>query len=178
MVTRLATKDAANRSQAERAGFAAFFDYIDQHRHLYRVVRQAEFVDPEIFRAYYRAFAEGYQAILAEAMDREEIARCDPEVLAYCLMGIGDFVGMRWVLWDGTSIAPHVFEATMQFIQYGLTAPEHREVRERRSDRTISVIVRFNHTMNFWEEHRSMKTLRLPRIFWRSPSPSRSWCKA
>ena len=126
MVTRLATKDAANRSQAERAGFAAFFDYIDQHRHLYRVVRQAEFVDPEIFRAYYRAFAEGYQAVLAEAMDREEIARCDPEVLAYCLMGIGDFVGMRWVLWDGTSIAPHVFEATMQFIQYGLTAPEHR----------------------------------------------------
>jgi hypothetical protein len=30
---------------AERAGFAAFFDFTTKYRNLYRIVRQAEFVD-------------------------------------------------------------------------------------------------------------------------------------
>lgn len=120
MVTHLAAEQAVDRMQAERAGFAAFFDFIDRHRELYRVVRQAEFVDAELFRAYYRAFAEGYCEALSAAMDHGEIARIDPEVLAYCLMGIGDFIGMRWVVWSGEPIAPHVFDDAMKFIQHGL----------------------------------------------------------
>ena len=120
MVTRLATEGVADRSQAERAGFAAFFDFIDRHRHLYRIVRQAEFVDAALFREYYDLFAEGYRTALNAAMDRGEIARMDPEVLAYCLMGIGDFVGMRWVVWSSDPIPKEVFEAAMRFIATGL----------------------------------------------------------
>jgi AcrR family transcriptional regulator len=120
MVTRLATAGAANRVQAERSGFAAFFDFIREHRHLYRVVRQAEFVDQALFQEYYRAFAEGYQAALEAAMQRGEVARIDPEVLAYCLMGIGDFVGMRWVVWRSDGIPAGVFDDVMRFIQHGL----------------------------------------------------------
>jgi AcrR family transcriptional regulator len=127
MVTRLATEGAPDRPRAERAGFAAFFDFISQHRNLYRIVRQAEFVDGELFREYYRLFADGYCAALGAAMDRGEIARMDPETLAYCLMGIGDFMGMRWVLWTGEAIPADIFEAAMQFIQYGLTGPDRRE---------------------------------------------------
>lgn len=123
MVTYLASESAPDRTQAERAGFAAFFDYIDQHRQLYRVVRQAEFVDEELYREYYRTFAEGYRTALARAMDRGEIGRMNPEALAYCLMGIGDFVGMRWVIWNDTSDLAGVFEDVMRFIQYGLTGP-------------------------------------------------------
>jgi AcrR family transcriptional regulator len=128
MVTRMATDKAADRVEAERAGFAAFFAFIDQHRHLYRVVRQAEFVDQELFREYYRLFADGYCQVLREAMDRGEIAEVDPEVLAYCLMGVGDFIGMRWVVWSPESIPAEVFEAAMQFIRYGLTGEIPPEV--------------------------------------------------
>lgn len=120
MVTYLAAEAAPNRLQAERAGFAAFFDFIDQHRQLYRIVRQAEFVDLDLYRAYYRAFAEGYREALSAAMERGDIARMEPEVLAYCLMGIGDFVGMRWVVWTGEPIPSAVFEDTMRFISNGL----------------------------------------------------------
>lgn len=125
--TYLATEGAAHRLEAERAGFAAFFTFIHQHPQLYRIVRQAEFVDVDLFRAYYRTFAEGYTAALRAAMERGEIARMDPEVLAYCLMGVGDFMGMRWVLWSGESIDSSVFEDVMQFMQYGLTGPDSRE---------------------------------------------------
>jgi len=123
-VTRLATSDAGDRPQAERSGFAAFFDFIHQHRTLYRVVRQAEFVDPALFQEYYRVFAEGYSEALAAAMERGEIGRIDPEVLAYCLMGIGDFIGMRWVVWSPDPISNDVFENVMRFIQYGLAGPD------------------------------------------------------
>jgi AcrR family transcriptional regulator len=119
-VTRLATEGAEDRLEAERAGFAAFFAYIAEHRHLYRVVRQAEFVDETLYRDYYRTFAEGYTAALRQAMERGEIAWLDPEVLAYCLMGIGDFVGQRWVVWSGESIPSPVRDDVMRFIAGGL----------------------------------------------------------
>jgi AcrR family transcriptional regulator len=123
MITRLATQSATDRVEAERVGFAAFFAFIDEHRHLYRVVRQAEFVDQDLFREYYALFADGYRTALEAAMERGEIARMDPDVLAYCLMGIGDFVGMRWVVWNSDSIPNEVFEASMRFIRYGLAGP-------------------------------------------------------
>lgn len=120
MITRMATDSSQTRFEAERAGFAAFFEFIDQHRDLYRVVRQAEFVDQALFQEYYRVFADGYCAALSAAMDRGEIARVDPEVLAYCLMGIGDFIGMRWVVWSEDPIPAKTFEEAMSFIRYGL----------------------------------------------------------
>lgn len=119
-VTRLASLNAADRVQAERAGYAAFFDFINQHRALYRIVRQAEFVDPKLFRDFYRQMADGYCSLLQAAMDRGEISHFDSEVLAYCLMGVGDFIGMRWVVWSDESIPLGVFEEVMRFIQFGV----------------------------------------------------------
>ncbi|GAC1446005.1 MAG: TetR/AcrR family transcriptional regulator [Chloroflexota bacterium] len=126
MVTRLATEQTRTRTDTERAGFAAFFAFIADHRDLYRIVRQAEFVDRDLFEEYYRLFAEGYCAGLRAAMDVGEIATTDPEVLAYCLMGIGDFIGMRWVIWRDDPVPESVFEAVMTFIQYGVQGPNTR----------------------------------------------------
>ncbi len=121
---------APSRAEAERRGFQAFFRWVARHRNSYRIVRQAEFVDQDIFRWYYRKLAEGYARGLERAMGTGEIARADPEVLAYCLMGIGDFVGMRYVLWeeeeghgDGApagGVPQPVFEEVMRFILGGL----------------------------------------------------------
>src|SRR5690242_9455567 len=80
----------ADRVEVERAGFAAFFAFAQTHRNLYKIVRQAEFVDEELFRWYYRCLAEGYTRGLAQAIEAGQIRRLDPECLAYCLMGIGD----------------------------------------------------------------------------------------
>lgn len=120
MHTRLATEHAADRVAAERRAFATFFNYIAHHRNLYRIVRQAEFVDLDLFRDYYRQFAAGYTTGLQVAMESGQIATLDPEVLAYCLMGVGDFVGMRWVVWHDGAIPPATFDDVMRFIEHGL----------------------------------------------------------
>ena len=49
--------DEANK---ERAAFSAFLAYIAEHQHLYRIVRQAEFVDEGLYRDYYRRLANDY----------------------------------------------------------------------------------------------------------------------
>jgi AcrR family transcriptional regulator len=120
MVTRLAAEGAPSRLEAERRAFAEFFQFISRHGALYRVVRQAELVDPGLMRSFYEAMAEGYTTALRQAMDAGEVRRMDPEVLAYCLMGVGDFVGMRWVVWPRGAIPEAVLEQVMEFVMRGL----------------------------------------------------------
>jgi AcrR family transcriptional regulator len=121
---------APTRLAAERAGFAAFFRFTAQHPALYRIIRQAEFVSPEAMRAHYDAICEGYAAGLERARDAGEIREVDPTVAAWALMGAGELIGMRWVLWDGADeIDPAVFDGLMDVIEAAL-AP-HRSDTDR-----------------------------------------------
>lgn len=119
-----------DRLEIERAGFRAFFEFSARHRQLYRIVHQAEFVDPEVFRAYYRRMAEGYAKGLAKAMDARQIRRMAPERLAYCLMGIADHLGMRWVLWEPRPPVEDVVEDAMAFIRQGLELPRRSNKKD------------------------------------------------
>lgn len=116
-----AVEGISDRAETERVGFRTFLNFLTKHRDLYRVVRQAEYVDEEVFRWYYRRMAQGYARGLAKAMKAGQIRSLDPECLAYCLMGIGDFLGMRWVLWENQPPPDEVFEDLMTFILHGLS---------------------------------------------------------
>jgi AcrR family transcriptional regulator len=96
-----AASQGATRVEMERLGFAAFFRFTAEHPALYRIIRQAEFVSPETLQLHYERLTSGYVAGLREAMEAGEIAEGDPELLAWALMGIGELVGMRWILWAG-----------------------------------------------------------------------------
>ncbi|MEZ4439203.1 MAG: TetR/AcrR family transcriptional regulator [Polyangiaceae bacterium] len=116
-----AIADIDDRLEVEREGLRAFLSFTAEHRGLYRIVRQAEFVDEPTYRRYYSALAEAYAAGLERAMDAEQVRRLDPEALAYCLMGLADFLGMRWVLWEkkGDDLE-RVLDSAVSFLQYGL----------------------------------------------------------
>lgn len=118
----IAVESAPTRADVERRGFRAFFAFVEAHPELYRIIRQAEFVDRESFQAHYRKLAEGYTEGLAAAMASGEVRRIDPEVLAYCLMGIGEILGMRWILWDRSpsKMPPAVVEQMIDFVVAGL----------------------------------------------------------
>lgn len=119
--TRAALGDGRDRLEEEQRGFAAFFALASERPHLYRIVRQAEFVE-DALHVYYESIVPGYVARLRAAMERGEIRRLDPETLAYCLLGIGDLVGMRWPYWTGRPIPPEVFGSVMDFIRHGMDA--------------------------------------------------------
>ncbi len=118
-----AVAGAPSRLEMERRGLEAFLDFVTEHKNLYRIVRQADFVDQACFRRYYRRMAEGYARGLGGAAERGEIRRgVDPEILAYCLMGLADFLGMRWVLWEKRP-RQEIVAAAVAFIEHGLTPP-------------------------------------------------------
>jgi AcrR family transcriptional regulator len=94
------------RAQSELLGFGAFFRFTAEHPALYRIIRQAEFVSPESLQLHYERLTDGYVAGLRQAMEAGEVAQGDPEVLAWSLMGIGELVGMRWILWNGATEMP------------------------------------------------------------------------
>jgi AcrR family transcriptional regulator len=111
------------RLEQELYGFEAFFQFTREHPALYRIIRQAEFVSPEMLRYHYERLAEGYVEALRAASEANEIGELDPEVAAYALMGIGELVGMRWILWgDGKPLPGHVFDELERLIRGALEA--------------------------------------------------------
>jgi len=115
-----AVRGVEDRLDIERAGFEAFLQFVQAHENLYRIVRQAEFVDEELYRDYYRRIADGYREGLARAMRKGHMRKLDPEAVAYALMGIFDFCGMRWVLWEGKQPPKKVLDDLFALIREGL----------------------------------------------------------
>jgi AcrR family transcriptional regulator len=116
----MAVQGKGDRFEVERAGLRAFFAFAAQHQRLYRIVGQAEFVDEGVFRRYYEQLAAGYVRGLSSAMDRGELRKVDPEVLAYALMGMTDFLGMRWVLWEPEADIERVVDVVLDLLRHGV----------------------------------------------------------
>lgn len=116
----LSIADAPDRLEAERRGLRAFLEFVRANPNLYRVVAEAQFVDPDVFRRYYDDFVKSYATALKSAARRGEISKGDAEVRAWALMGLSDMVGMRYALWDGKAKLDQVAEAAFEFISKGL----------------------------------------------------------
>ena len=115
----------ATRAEKELLGFGAFFRFTAEHPALYRIIRQAEFVSPEMLHEHYARLTNGYVAGLQQAMSDGEIADGDPEVLAWALMGIGELVGMRWILWaERDQVPEEVFDSLARVIVRALGAKD------------------------------------------------------
>jgi len=121
-----AAEGGATRVEAEVLGFHAFFRFTAEHPALYRIIRQAEFASPQTLQYHYDRLVEGYVAALERAMDAGEIARRDPEVLAWALMGIGELIGMRYILWAGRNDVPARVLHEIERIIVSLLEPEPR----------------------------------------------------
>jgi AcrR family transcriptional regulator len=106
----------------ERASFRAFFTLLSERPWIDRIVREAEFVAPAVFREYYEHLTRGYaRGVRRAQLDREVDARYDPEVIAYIYLGIGHFIGMRWADWTaGGQVPDDVVEDVLEVLRRGL----------------------------------------------------------
>ncbi|AFT70161.1 TetR family transcriptional regulator [Alloalcanivorax dieselolei B5] len=91
---------ARDRLQAEELGLRAFLEYVSANPSLYRVLQEAQFVDEAIFREYYEAFGRGYMRMLADATRKGEVRPGNDEIRVWALMGLSNFLGLRFALWD------------------------------------------------------------------------------
>jgi AcrR family transcriptional regulator len=101
-----ASSKGRTRLEAEVLGFAAYFRFTAEHKALYRIIRQAEFVSPEMLRYHYDRLSEGYVEALRDAKDSGEVGEIDPRVTAWALMGMGELIGLRWILMENSDRMP------------------------------------------------------------------------
>ncbi|HSZ45619.1 MAG TPA: hypothetical protein VK823_09805, partial [Streptosporangiaceae bacterium] len=89
---------------------------------IFRIVREAEFLAPAEFRAYYERLARGYaRGVRVAQLAGDVDPRYDPEVIAYIYTGLGHFVGMRWAEWTaGGRVPDDVFDDLMDVLARGL----------------------------------------------------------
>jgi AcrR family transcriptional regulator len=95
---------ASDAIDAERRALEAFLGFVRDHRDIYRIIDEAEFVDPQAYREHYETTASRIAARLAAARDKGELGAGltddQLQVLAWGMMGANVFLGLRFFVWD------------------------------------------------------------------------------
>jgi AcrR family transcriptional regulator len=118
-----ASSKGRTRLEVELLGFGGYFAFTQQHPALYRIIRQAEFVSPEMLRYHYEKLTEGYVEALREAKARGEVGDIEPEVTAWSLMATGEMLGMRYILWGGGEMPESVEHELARIVRCVLDPP-------------------------------------------------------
>ncbi|AXJ95368.1 MULTISPECIES: TetR/AcrR family transcriptional regulator [unclassified Sphingomonas] len=115
-----AVRGAADGLAAERAGLAQFIGFVRAHKEIYRIIDEAEFVDPESFRLHYATTAERIEQRLRSAAQRGEVRADVAEVHAWAIMGMNVFLGLRYGVWSEDQSAEAVADAAAAMLRDGL----------------------------------------------------------
>ena len=112
----------SNRKEAEHAGLKSFLDYIKEKPHIYHIIWESLYIDKTLFVNYYKDFARFYVEALDIAFEKGEIKKYDNEVVAYMLMGIANFIGLRWIMFEDVEDFSRIVDETIEILDKGLFA--------------------------------------------------------
>jgi len=116
--------EATDTLDGEGSALASFLEFVRTHRQVYRIIDEAEFVDPEGFRKHYVTTAERIAGRLQAGKDNGEVVTIDSplatEVEAWAIMGMNVFLGLRFGVWgkekpeDVTRVANNLLRRGLQ----------------------------------------------------------------
>lgn len=115
---------APDRLAAERLGLAAYIEFVRQHKGIYRIMSEAEFIANDAFRTHYEGFARSYLANLRKAGKRGEIREGNYEVWTWAIIGINVFLGMRFAAWDDSLDPDQVACSVLDLVGNGMSTGE------------------------------------------------------
>jgi AcrR family transcriptional regulator len=100
-----------NALEIERAALAAFLHFAAEHKEVYRIIDEAEFVDPASYRQHYETIAARIADRLRAGAEQGEFRDGLGELEAWAMMGMNVFVGLRYVVWGGGDVGPDAVAA-------------------------------------------------------------------
>ncbi len=109
--------------ERERAALAGFLDFVRTHKEVYRIIDEAEFVDPEIYRAHYETTARRMTSRLAEAAKAGAVRGDVDEFHAWAIMGMNVFLGLRYAVWGDEMTADEIADRANAMVAHGIGAP-------------------------------------------------------
>lgn len=116
-------RDSTDTLDGERAALESFLWFAREHRDVYRIIDEAEFVEPRAYREHYETTAVRIAARLIAGRERGEISAIysdeELEILAWALMGSNVFLGLRFAVWSSTD-PKTVADAMHKLLRSGL----------------------------------------------------------
>ncbi|HSR00941.1 MAG TPA: TetR/AcrR family transcriptional regulator [Sphingomicrobium sp.] len=113
-----------NALDAAREGLQLFLEFAREHRDVYRIVDESEFVEPTAYREHYETTAARIAARLIAARGKGEIASDlndeDLEIIAWASMGANVFLGLRYSVWSKGD-AEHVAAVANRLFRKGIS---------------------------------------------------------
>lgn len=113
--------DVTDRIQMERIGIRTFFEFVHRHTALYKVMREAEFVDPDTYAWHYDTIAAGYRRGIVTAIEAGQLSPdLDAETAVDVLLGAAEFIGWKYAIRGGGAPSDEQLDHLVAFIARGL----------------------------------------------------------
>lgn len=113
--------DSPDPLSGERDALAAFLAFAREHREIYRIIDEAEFVDPASFRGHYETTASRIAQRLRDAATTGYVRHTVGEVEAWAIMGMNVFLGLRFGVWDDATDLDSVAASANRLLAHGLS---------------------------------------------------------
>ena len=118
-----ALQDAKDAIDGERLALESFLQFARTHRDVYRIIDEAEFVEPAAYREHYETTAKRIAARLKGAREKGEIAEelsdKDLDIISWGMMGANVFLGLKFAVWSSAD-PKRVAEVTSRLLRKGL----------------------------------------------------------
>ncbi|HEV7234077.1 MAG TPA: TetR/AcrR family transcriptional regulator [Sphingorhabdus sp.] len=120
MVGANAVRDIEGALAGEHAVLQAFITFARDHNELYRIIDEAEFVDPESYHAHYEGAAARIQARLEAGAANGQLRADVGAVHAWALMGMNVFLGLRYGVWTQDRDPAEIADIVADMLTNGL----------------------------------------------------------
>lgn len=111
---------APDEIAAERIGLESFLGFVREHKEIYRIIDEAEFVDYASYRSHYETTVDRIRQRLEAGAARGEIRADASEIHAWAIGGMNVFLGMRYGLWDTQSDVSEIARVANDLLANGL----------------------------------------------------------
>lgn len=108
--------------ETERRALGAFLRFAREQKVIYRIIDEAEFVDPASYRSHYESTARRIHERLRKGIEVGAFRPDLGEAHAWALMGMNVFLGLRYSIWSDEDSVEQVAEAASSILQRGIAA--------------------------------------------------------
>lgn len=105
---------------AERIGLESYLGFVREHKEIYRIIDEAEFVDYASYRGHYETTVARIRQRLEAGAQRGEVRGDVSEIHAWAIGGMNVFLGMRYGLWDEASDISEIARVANDLLANGL----------------------------------------------------------
>lgn len=112
-------ENVSDRKEAERLGLLEFLEIVRDNQSIYHIIWESLYIDKQLFIEYYTNFAKYYVRAITNHQE-DGYQEYDPEVMAYVLMGIANFIGLRYTMFDKSTDLDKIASEVIQMLDKGI----------------------------------------------------------